>query len=187
MKKTLSLVLASTLMIAMLTGCPAEKAKVTRETTVESIREIDLTELRSREGCMLRVSNGNCGEMCSADDEWSSTSYTINWDGTISRNVNYVVSGCITDEAVTLSEEDYLTIYRFAESAYENETFADYSENVCDGESWSYYYHPDNSEESVCLYGGYAYNNDALCKIQEIVKSYFEQEEYYGPLHTADQ
>ena len=186
MRKTLSVVLASTLMIAVLTGCPV-KGKEKDITTIETIAEVGLSELQAREGCMLRVSKGNCGEMCNTDDEWSSTSYEISWDGKIVRNVNYMLSGSITNEAVTLSEEDYMTLFRFAESAYINESYAEYSEQAADGASWSYVYFPEDCEDSVCLYRGYAYSNEELCQIQEIVKSYFSDETYYGPLHTADQ
>jgi hypothetical protein len=181
MKKVIVL-LASLLMLTMLTGC-----NITGRTTVSTIESYEVSDLQSRDGVMLRVSTGNSGEMSRSDDEWSSTSYEIMWDGTIKRDVNYMLSGSISDDPVTLREEDYRTLYEFAESVYLNNTFAEYSEQAADGATWTYTYYPLDSDESVCLYRGYTYDNEELCQIQDIVSSYFPEEDYYGPLHTEDQ
>lgn len=182
MKKTLSILLASTLMLTMLTGC-----NIPGRAKVSAVERYEVSELQSRDGVMLRVSTGNNDEMSSSDDEWSRTSYEIMWDGTIMRDVNYMLSGSISDDPVALSEEDYRTLYEFAEGAYLNDTYAEYSEQASDGAVWTYTYYPTDKEDSVCLYRGYAYDNEELSQIQNIVKSYFPNEEYYGPLHTEDQ
>ncbi len=101
MKKMLSAILVSTLLIAVLTGCPV-KGMEKEVNTIESIAEVSVSELRSRDGNMLRVSRSNCGEMSSTNDEWSSTYYVITWDGKIVRDVNYMLSGSITDEAAAV-------------------------------------------------------------------------------------
>ena len=185
MKKNISILLVSTIMLTMFTGCnfPGRATEITK---IESPDKEEISEIQSREGLMLKVSQSNCDEISRDEDVWVSTSYEIMWDGTITRKVNYMLSGCIEDESVTLNEEDYLTVYVFAESTYINESYSDHSEQGSDGASWNYVYYPTDSDEAVCLYSGYAYSDEDLRQIQDIVSSYFPDEEYYGPLNSEE-
>lgn len=185
MKKNISILLVSTITLTLLTGCNIP-GRATEITKIESPDKEEISEIQSREGLMLKVSQSNCDEMSRDEDVWVSTSYEIMWDGTITRKVNYMLSGCIEDESVTLNEEDYLTVYVFAESTYINESYSDHLEQGSDGSSWNYVYCPADSDEAVCLYSGYAYSDEELRQIQDIVSSYFPDEEYYGPLYSEE-
>lgn len=136
---------------------------------------IDLTELKSRDGVMLDISYSVEGPIDYYDDDRvTGGCFSICWDGTISRTNTRLSSGETEQESEVLSDEDYITVYRFAEDAYINDTYRDYSENdVCDGLTYGFTYYPPDKDNGVLLYGGYCYSNDALNGIVDLAYSYF--------------
>ena len=128
-----------------------------------------IDELKARSGYMLRISVSNVGLYSPYDDEYSLTTYLIRWNGEISACTTV---GNTRGEWVyaTLSDEDYMTLYSFAVDAYENGTYASYSE--ADGDYiWRFTYEPPEGEDYEIYYGSVS-GNAELNGIAELVESY---------------
>lgn len=70
-----------------------------------------------------------------------------------------------------MSDSDLRFLYEFCIDAYENETFKDYKEDVCDGTTYSFVYY-DLDGNAHTLYSGYCYENEALKKAYETITNY---------------
>ena len=184
MKKLIGLVLATALMLGMV-SCSAEKPdrKKARKKKADVVIDndeikgkfddknisIDIDELKTNEGLMFYAGNGNAGLVCSMEDYWSGDSFYVYYDGKIEMSRTYNLSGTVTDEC-EISDEDYEKIYEFAYNAYINESFKDYEEDVCDGDTW--YFKFSDSEGEHTIYSGYAYNNEEMNDIKDILDKY---------------
>ena len=86
--------------------------------------------------------------------------------------VNY--DGSVTGETYTvpeISDDDYMTLYNFCVKSIKNDTFADYYEEVCDGQTYCFTFY-DEEGEAHLIYDGYTYDNRELNAIMHIVYSY---------------
>ena len=92
------------------------------------------------------------------------TSY-VTYDGGV------YVSGTGANGEVSISDEDYLFIYNFCVDAYENDRFANYSEDVCDGTTYKFVFY-DTDGVAHTLYSGYCYENEALQEINSRIGYY---------------
>ena len=72
----------------------------------------------------------------------------------------------------TLSDEEYMTIYRFCVESVENNTFADYYEEVCDGVTYRFTFYDEDGEAHL-IYDGYIYDNEELQSIINIFGNYY--------------
>lgn len=81
------------------------------------------------------------------------------------------VPGSLNGEGVKMSDKDLRTIYEFCVNSYENDAFADYSEQVCDGTTYSFVYY-DEDGDAHTLYSGYCYSNKDLQSIMDIISNY---------------
>ena len=140
------------------------------------VKNVRLDELRSREGVMLMISSTVEGPIDWYDDDRiTGSTYNINWDGSIERVTHRLESGESAEKKM-LDSEDYMKFYKFAESAYLNDTYKNYSEtDVCDGSTYCFRYFPDGKDKGVILYAGYCYSNKKLYGMVELAISYFYQ------------
>lgn len=192
MKKPVSLMMATIMLFTagsatLMSGCGKSGSAAEVSQTMIEVSEPDLDELRTREGTMLYVGESYDGSVNEVDDYWTFCSYDISWDGKITRAVTYTLSGDVVEEDIVLSDEDYRALYMFAESAYLNNTFAEYSEKVDNGETWSFIYYPADIESGAPLYSGYCSENADLNRIKEIVRSYFTDFNVNGPLYVESE
>ena len=163
MRKLLSIILAG-IMILSFTGC------------IEKDTKDNIDDLKSREGVMLVISSTIEGPIDYYDeDRLTGVTYSIDWDGTITMTYTYLSSGDVEVGKSSLSSEDYMTVYEFAEDAYLNDTYKDYVENdVMDGSTYGFRYYPADSSEGVHIFGGYCYSNEKLWNIISTAQSYFK-------------
>ena len=136
----------------------------------------DLQMLQSREGVMFVLSSEVIGPIdWYNDDRIMGATYTVNWDGTVTKTIHYLSSGDIEAGKAVLSDNDYMKIYSFAEKAYHNDSYRNYHEDdVCDGSMYSFVFYPEDSDKEVHLFSGYCYSNKKLWSIVELLYSYFE-------------
>ena len=175
MKKLLCIIMFA---LMLTTGCTAMNIGKLFE---KKVPKADITQLQSNEGLMFSAGSTNRCMIDQDADMILSRTYQVNWDGTVTRRVNYSVSGCITDEAV-LSDEDYMKIYEFAEYARLNDPYKDHEEYACDGDTWGFTYYYSPSEDPFIIYSGYCYQLEEANEIKEILSSYFGRVDYYaGP------
>ena len=155
-------VLAFVMMFGMLAGITAcsENRDHRRDRSRESSRtEIKVDTLRTYDGPMLEITSTI--RMPVPDDVDPNSTSVLNYDGTVYNSYN--PNECLG----TLSDEDYMTVYRFCVETVENDTFADYYEEVCDGQTYRFVFYDEEGEEHV-LYDGYIYQNDELSSIVDI-------------------
>ena len=155
-----------------LTGCKKDSG----DDLIQKVSEDELKLIHSREGVMFVLSSEVVGPIDWYDDDrFTGATFSVDWDGTITKTVHHMTSGSEEIGSRVLSDYDFMKIYSLSERAYHNQTFKDYSEdNVCDGELYAFIYYPENGK-SEYLYSGYCYSNKALWSIVEIADSYFEE------------
>ena len=130
------------------------------------------SDLQGRSGHMLCVSTSDTVDIRPGKDGYCSVSYYIRWDGEISRYITLGDENGETEYA-TLSEDDYMKIYSFAQDAYENKTYADL-EWEKDGDTYvSISYYPPEDDEFY-IFSGYLYADNEFCPVTELLASYFE-------------
>jgi len=155
MRKLLSIVL-TLVMAAGMFACsiPGGSAK----------RNIDLEKVRQIKGTLLEITHQSAGEMTQEEFEASCYSQKVTYSGD-AYNPFQVVGG------IKMSDEDFLEVYEFCLDAYENGTFDDYKEDVCDGSTFTFTYYDENGDAHT-LYSGYIYGNEELSGIVDIIGKY---------------
>ena len=191
MKRTVSILLILTMMFGI-ASCATEKTLEsfrTRSNEKEIIEsseeddvdideldenvEVDINELKKLDGVMFSGNNSNCWMIIENMDTWINTEFVLYYDGTLEMTVNRNLTGSIT-QSTQISDIDYMSIYDFAYDGYINETYKDYCEYVDDGAMWAFYFY-DSDKSTHVVYSGYAYSNEAMCDIEDILYSYEEQ------------
>ena len=127
-------------------------------------RDIDLEQVRKIKGTMLEITYQSAGEMTKEEFENSIYSQKVTYSG-------YACNPFQAIEGVMMSDEDYLKVYEFCLDSYENGTFDDYREDVCDGSTYTFTYYDENGEAHR-LYSGYIYGNEELSGIVDIIGKY---------------
>ena len=122
-----------------------------------------LEELQSHEGTMLEIVSTVRLPVEEGSDientvivEYSGDAYEV--------DTNYL--NC------HLSDEEYLTIYNFCVESVENDTFADYYEDVCDGITYRFTFYDEDGNAHL-IYDGYIYENAELNSIIGIFGNYY--------------
>ena len=136
----------------------------------------DYDALKKFEGYMFIARNGNSDEYDNNSDVWTSDYFMLKYDGTLEISVTYNLSGTVTN-ITTISDEDYKAIYDFAYNSYVDGTYDDYDEDGCDGDSWTFTFVDENGEEHR-LYMGYAYADESMNAVKDILKKYREAEDF---------
>lgn len=121
----------------------------------------ELVELKSHSGVMVTIY-----------DEENDINYIVRWSGEISSDA-YEKSKDDRWEYKGLSDEDYMTLYRFAQSAYENASYEDYSGSDAGNGRWQFKYYPPNDRNEYKIYSGVIGDDSGLNEIAEMVSSYF--------------
>ena len=171
MKKVISVLLAVVMVMGLVSCGKAPKHKKDRDDKDSGWIKVTDNVIPDDDGLMLTIRESNSGEVCNTDDYWVADYYEIYNDGTIRKTVSYNLSlDRVTEEK--LSDKDLQALYDFKQWCIEDDPFSGYSEDCCDGCSWSFGYYDEN-DEYVRIYSGYAYGNKDLGDIQDIVCSYF--------------
>ena len=150
MKRKLLITIALLLALVM-TGCGG--------------RKIDLEQIHSIDGSLLEITRTPQGEMTL--EEFESSIYTIS----VSYSGRAFIPNPVYTDGVEMTDEDFKKVYNFCLDAYEKDKFADYSEEVCDGSTYSFTYY-DETGEPHRLYSGYIYSNKELNDIIDTVAMY---------------
>ena len=161
MKKIISVVMAAVMAVALF-GCAdaGKKSKHKKDNSKyngPSIHKaIDPEDLKDTKGPMLVV---ECHVL-----EWEYTeTFSVDYSGDTCMPYNYY--------GMQMNDEDLMYLYEFCQYAAANDPFADYSEDVCDGATYTFtFYDPDG--ESHELYHGYCYDNDELQNVLDVITRY---------------
>ena len=100
------------------------------------------------------------------DDMDRESTITVNYNGDI-----YIPYNPITQSGISISDEDYMALYRFCVESVENDTFAEYSEEYEDGVTYRFVFYDEEGTPHE-IYDGYLYDNDELLSILDIVAGY---------------
>lgn len=165
MKRFIALVLIL-VMLSGIAGCANSERNGRRGSSSESgsVNKFEqLEELQSHEGTMLEIVSTVRLPVEEGSDientvivEYSGDAYEV--------DTNYL--NC------HLSDEEYLTIYNFCVESVENDTFADYYENVCDGITYRFTFYDEDGNAHL-IYDGYIYENAELNSIIGIFGNYY--------------
>ena len=168
MKRIITLLIA----LVMLTGLAAcnrdsgnserssRRSSETTETTESTQMKVNIEELKNNDGPMLVITSTIQGPI--PVEEERDHSVVLFYDGT----VNYYDAS--PNECLgALQDEEYMTIYNFCIETVRNDTFADYYEDVCDGQTYSFVFYDEEGVQHV-LYDGYIYESAELNAILDM-------------------
>lgn len=142
-----------------------------------SCSAFDYDKLRSKEGIMMYVGSTSYAPLYEGSNDCIGIGYRIEWNGNITRTVVYQITDTLYDYAV-LNEDDYRTLYEFAELSRKKDPFKDYSERVCDGWIWEFEYYFSTDKDPFEIYEGYCYEQEDLQKVLDMLDSYFPDIKY---------
>lgn len=116
---------------------------------------------------LFTATQTNWGLVNSQEDYWSSSYWTVYYDGTVEYYENYNLSGETSHVTWELSDEDYEKLCRNLQGR-----FLKCNEGVdaCDGDVWSMTYY-STSGKKIHNFSGYMYGIPALEEIVEILDS----------------
>ncbi|MCQ2473527.1 MAG: hypothetical protein MJ098_05255 [Saccharofermentans sp.] len=132
-----------------------------------NIGKIDIEELQKNTGVMLVISRHPQMAMTQEEYERSRYDITVFYDGTITLPGNP-----IDHESPKLTDKDYVELYKFCTKNAEKSKYANYKEDVCDGETYTFAYY-DLDGKAHIIYSGYCYANKDLQRIREITANYY--------------
>ena len=149
------------LMISILLGTAAcgKAEEPDRRTVTHAADEpkVDVGELRTCEGPMFELTSTVRAPV--PDDFDRDYTATIYYDATL-----------VTDDFTLpqVCNRDYIRIYRFCVNSLEDDTFADYYEDYCDGQTYRFTFYDEEGTPHV-IYDGYTYENAELSAIIDLV------------------
>lgn len=150
--KLISLIMTAVLLFGI-AGCRNDK--------------VDIRELQKNKGVMLEI-RGNPQEAMPLED-YQAVCFrmvqTVYYDGTAYN------ADSLNTPGIKMTDEDYLKIYNFCIDNIKNNKFSNYSEDVCDGDTYTFTYYDVNGNPTV-IYDGYCYDNKELQDIKEIIGNY---------------
>ena len=163
MKRILAAVLTAVMAVSLM-GCAGAGTGKSHKSTgsgtipwLNAATAANIENLKKNDGKMLEITSCN-------DAEEIHTSY-VTYDGGV------YVSGTGAHGEVSISDEDYMFIYNFCVDAYENDSFADYSEDNFDGTTYMFVFY-DTDGAAHELYTGYIDDNEALQEINSRIGYY---------------
>lgn len=160
--KRIIAVLMSLIMLTGLTACSdnGDTGRTRRRSHEATEIKVDIEDLKTYDGPMLVITSTIQGPI--PVEEERDHSVVIYYDGT----VNYLDAS--PNECLgALNDEDYMTVYNFCIDTVRNDTFADYYEEVCDGQTYSFVFYDIDGNQHV-LYDGYMYENAELNAILDM-------------------
>ena len=158
------------LMIAVLAlsaaGCgSAGKSGKGRKTSPGN--KIDIEELQKNSGNMLVITRNPQEAMTAEQYEMARFEITITYEGNIT-----IPGNPVNQTSLKLKNEDYIKIYKFGIDNAEKSKFANYKEDVCDGDTYTFTFYDTDGNPHV-IYDGYCYNNKDLQDILNITGNYY--------------
>ena len=129
--------------------------------------KVDIKELQKNKGVMLEI-QGYPQEAMPEEEYQEACLWmvqTVYYDGTAYN------SNPLNTPGIKMTHEDYLKIYYFSMDNLKNNRFSDYSEDVCDGDTYKFTYYDVNGNPTV-IYEGYCYDNKELRDIMGIIGNY---------------
>lgn len=160
--KRIIAVLMSLIMLTGLTACSdnGDTGRSRRRSHEATEIKVDIEDLKTYDGPMLVITSTIQGPI--PVEEERDHSVVIYYDGT----VNYLDAS--PNECLgALNDEDYMTVYNFCIDTVRNDTFADYYEEVYDGQTYSFVFYDVDGDQHV-LYDGYMYENAELNAILDM-------------------
>ena len=164
MKRILAAVLTAVMAVSLM-GCAGAGTGKSHKSTgggtipwLNAATAANIENLKKNDGKMLEVT------AYVSDPQGEYTSY-VTYDGGV------YVPGSGANGEVSISDEDYMFIYNFCVDAYENDSFADYSEDNFDGTTYMFVFY-DTDGAAHELYTGYIDDNEALQEINSRIGYY---------------
>lgn len=127
--------------------------------------EVDINELQKNDGVMLTITRHPQEAMTIEDQRANTTVQKVTYDG-LAYNPNPV-----NKDGIKMSDEDYLKIYEFCIKNVEKSKFKNYSEDVCDGDTYTFTFYDLDGNPTV-IYDGYCYSNEDLQDIKKTIQKY---------------
>lgn len=127
--------------------------------------EVDINELQKHDGVMLTITRHPQEAMTIEDQRANTTVQKVTYDG-LAYNPNPV-----NKDGIKMSDEDYLKIYEFCIKNVEKSKFKNYSEDVCDGDTYTFTFYDLDGNPTV-IYDGYCYSNEDLQDIKKTIQKY---------------
>lgn len=127
--------------------------------------EVDINELQKHDGVMLTITRHPQEAMTIEDQRANTTVQKVTYDG-LAYNPNPV-----NKNGIKMSDEDYLKIYEFCIKNVEKSKFKNYSEDVCDGDTYTFTFYDLDGNPTV-IYDGYCYSNEDLQDIKKTIQKY---------------
>ena len=155
MKKIFSAVLAGIMVMSLVGTAQASSSKWFANSAVPAAsRILSPDDIKDNKGTMLVI---DCYIV-----EWGySMEYSVTYDGYVYTPYNY---------GMQMSDSDLLCIYNFCVNASDGR-YDKYSEDVCDGETYTYTFYDTDGDAHV-LYSGYCYDNKELQNALGILSYY---------------
>ena len=152
--KLLSIVMTALMAFGMI-GC----------SKVGTAGKADISELKKNKGDMLVIVSHPQEAMTEEQYKAGTLRMSVTYDG-CANNPNP-----INNSMVKMPDDEYLKIYNFCVEAAENNKFAGYKEDVCDGETYTFTYY-DTEGNAHVIYDGYCYDNKELQDIMSLISKY---------------
>ncbi len=151
--------------LVMMTVFASCKAEERREPDVQEQAEfkIDIEDLKTIEGPMLEITR-TIQEPVPEDIE---RDYLM----TLTYSGEAINPNPVNDACARVTDEEYLTVYRFCIESITNNTYADYYEDVCDGDTYRFVFYDEDGNAHE-IYDGYIYDNEELSSVVSIISSY---------------
>lgn len=125
----------------------------------------DVAELQKHKGDLLVIVSHPQEAMPPEEYDKAVTKMSVSYDG-YANNLNP-----INNSKVKMPDDEYLIIYNFCVEAAADNRFAGYSEDICDGTTYTFTYY-DTEGYAHVLYDGYCYDNKELQDIKKLISKY---------------
>lgn len=165
MKKIIAAVLVAVMAVSLFGCADTGEKKSTKKDKDTKQTQIDIGELKENDGDLLVITSTPQVAMSEEDFDNAIFTWKVSYSGYA------YCPNPVEETGVKMSDKDLLFIYEFCIDAYENDTFKDYSEEVCDGDTYSFTYYDTDGKMHV-LYSGYCYDNEDLQEVMEVIGKY---------------
>ena len=166
MKTTTKLltILMTAVLALSIAGCGSARTGRDRKSSMGN--KIDIEELQKNSGNMLVITRNPQEAMTAEQYEMARFEITISYEGDIT-----IPGNPVNQTSLKLKNEDYIKFYRFGIDNAEKSKFANYSEDVCDGDTYTFTFYDTDGNPHV-IYDGYCYENKDLQDILNTAYNY---------------
>ncbi len=126
-----------------------------------------ITKKSNQHTVMFGAHQSNWGLNDYSTDFWSSSDWTVYYDGTVEYYENYNLSGETSHVTWELSDEDFAKLAKNLQGRFLK---CDEGVDACDGDGWSMSYYSESGEK-IHGFHGYMYGIPALEEIVELLDS----------------